>query len=166
MIAPTPGTPDLTGAPWLMSMRPPLRGCTLGCRATLGHDTRWWNRARRSRTLRRARWGCWPGRGIIACRPAFFLGGQRNDSAVDPRHRLDDTLGGGTQRFEFLRSRGRHGDREEHLVVGDENIRNQPELDNVAVEVRTSHRLQLLEHLLLRHACHSKFHPCHSFQLK
>ena len=128
-----------------------------GC--TLSRYARRWNRARRSRPL----CGPWRGGGlrrrIVAGRPAFLLGCQGNDGAGDVRHGLDDALGGGPQRLQFLGPLGWHGDREEHLAVGNENIRHEAELDDVAVEVGTGHCLQLFEDLVFRHACHCNSIP-------
>ena len=76
---------------------------------------------------------------------ALLLGRQRHHGAGNAGDRLDDALGGGAQRLHLLRARGRHGDREEHLLVGDEDVRDQPEIDDIAGEIRAVHGLQTVE---------------------
>ena len=112
MIEAMPGTPRL---PWLCD----AGACGAGrLRRRLRPGS---GRARRNRRFHAA---------------ALLLGGQRDHGAGDAGHRLDDALGGGAQRLHLLGAGGRHGDREEHLAVGDEDVGEEPELDDVAGEIR------------------------------
>ena len=76
---------------------------------------------------------------------ALLLGGQRDDGAGDAGDGLDHALGGGAQRLQLLGARGRNGDREEHLGVGDEDVGDHAEADDVALEVRPAHGLQAFD---------------------
>ena len=97
------------------------------------------------RAAARSGGGCGPRRYSRFHAAALLLGGQRHHRAGDARDRLDRALGGGPQRLHLLRPRGRHGDRKEDLGVGDENLRNQSERDDVAGEVRAVDRPEAFE---------------------
>ena len=116
MIASMPGTPRL---PWLCE----AGACGAGAarRRRRGAGGRGGGGARRHRRFHAA---------------ALLFGGQRHDRAGDARDRLDHALGGGAQRLQLLGARGRHGDREEHLAVGNEDVGHQAEVDDVAGEIR------------------------------
>ena len=76
---------------------------------------------------------------------ALLFRRQRDHGAGDAGDRLDDTLGGGAQRLHLLGTGSRHGDRKEHLGIGNENLGNHAEVDDVAGEVRSVDRLQALD---------------------
>ena len=129
MIASMPGTPRL---PWLCE----AGACGAARGAGGGAAGRGRGRARRDRRFHAA---------------ALLLGGQRNDRAGHAGDGLDHALGGGAQRLQLLGAGGRNGDREEHLCVGDEDVGDHAEADDVALEVRTAHGLQAFDHGFLGH---------------
>jgi hypothetical protein len=67
---------------------------------------------------------------------ALLFGGQRDHGPGDARHRLDRTLGGGSQRLHLAGALGRHRDREEHLGICNEDVGDQAQIDDVAGEIR------------------------------
>ena len=107
MIEAMPGTPRL---PWLCE----AGACGAGRAA-----------------LARACGGGAAGRGGTGASmpPPFFSAVSATIAPVTPGMALTDTLGGGAQRLHLLGARGRHGDREEHLAVGDEDVRDQSEIE-------------------------------------
>ncbi|MCY1250101.1 hypothetical protein D9M72_636990 [compost metagenome] len=70
---------------------------------------------------------------------------QRDHCRADPGDFAHHALGGGAHRLQLLGPIGRHGDREVGLAVRDEDIRNEPELDDVAFHVRSAHGSQLIK---------------------
>ena len=124
MIASMPGTPRL---PWLCEAGACAAG--RGAAGAAGAAGRICGaaRARRDRRFHAA---------------ALLLGGQRDDGAGNAGNGLDHALGRRAQRLEFLGAGGRHGDREEHLGVGDEDVGHHAEADHVTVEIGAAHRLQ------------------------
>ena len=71
---------------------------------------------------------------------ALLLRRQRHHGAGDAGDRLDDAFGRGAQRLQLLRPVGGHGDREKHLGIGDEDVGDHAEVDDVVLEIRTTHR--------------------------
>ena len=72
---------------------------------------------------------------------ALLLRRQRHHGAGNAGHRLDDALGRRAQRLHLLRARGGTVI-EKNTFVGDEDVGDQPEIDDVAGEIRAVHRLQ------------------------
>ena len=147
---PTPPLPDATAMIASTPGTPRLAGCATG----------------RRRGCRRGKRGAWraaalrPWRNRCGHAAALLLGGQRHHGAGDAGDRRHHALGGGAQRLELLGPLGWHGDREEHLAVGDEDVRNQPEADDIALEIGTLDGRQAFEDGFLGDG-----HGCTSFAL-
>ncbi len=77
--------------------------------------------------------------------PPFFSAVSATMAPATPGIALDDAFRGGAQRLHLLRTCGRHRDRREDLLVGDEDVRDETKVDDVAGEIRTVHRLQAIE---------------------
>ena len=95
--------------------------------------------------LRRRRW-----RGRTG--PSLAAGGQRHHRTLDAGNGLGGAFGGFAQRFEFLRARGRNGEREIDLRIGDEDFRHHAEIHNIAFEIRSLDRSQFRQNLFFGHA--------------
>ncbi len=80
----------------------------------------------------------------------FAFGGQHRHRARDPGQLLDDLLGCLAHRLEIVGAGGRHGDREIDPRVLDHDVRDEAEIDDVAVEIGAFHAAQPIENLALR----------------
>jgi hypothetical protein len=89
-------------------------------------------------------------------RPSLAVGGEGDGDGLHSRHILHRLLGGPAQRFE-LRSAGRiDGNGEIDLAAANDDLRDEPERDDVVAEVRPFDVLKRVEHALFedgfRHA--------------
>src|SRR3990170_858469 len=75
---------------------------------------------------------------------------QNGRHAADARDLADHFFRGLAQRLELARALGRHRDREIDAIVLDQDLGDEPELDDVGVEIGTLHAPQALENLALR----------------
>lgn len=78
------------------------------------------------------------------------VGRQSDHCRGDPGNVTHHALGCSPHRLQLLGAFGRHGDREIGLAVGDEDIRHEPEVDDIAFHARATHRAQLFEHYFFR----------------
>ncbi len=141
MIEAMPGTPRLPGC-----ARPAhaAQGAGAGRRRAPARRGRARGAARRTRRHRRLH------------AAALLLGGQRDHGAGDAGNGLHGALGGGAQRLQFLGAGRRHGDREEHLGIGDEDVGDQAEIHDIAGKIRPVDRPELLDDGFLGD-CHVRY---------
>ena len=142
MIASMPGTPRL---PWLCE----AGACGAGARGS-------WRR----------RWLGAAGRGGTGASmpPPFFSAVSATTAPATPGMALTTRSAAARSGSSLLGARGRHGDREEHLRVGDEDVRHHAELDDVAGEIRPVDRLQAFEDGFLGDGHGSAFGSCLRFR--
>ena len=132
---PTPPLPDATAMIASMPGTPRRPGCARRAHAV----------GARCCTARPGRWRGGAARTGASMPPPFFSAVSATIAPATPGIALTTRSAAARSGVEFLRARGGHGDGEEHLGVGDENIGNQAEADDIALEIRTLDRLQLFD---------------------
>lgn len=80
---------------------------------------------------------------------------QCDKGTLDAWHFLDDALGGEPHRLQLFGAIGRDGDGEIDLAVGDEDVGDHAELDDIVLEIGSTHGLQRFENLFLGDVGHS-----------
>ena len=149
---PTPPLPEATAIMCLMPATwiavPPAAGSR--CRAAAG-------RAPGARLLHPGafRHRSAPRRGAGCCRPARLLRRQHGDDALHAVHLAHDLLGGLAQGLELGRPLRRHRDREGDAAVLQQDLRHQPQVDDIALHVGPLDPAQALDDLLFAgaHLC-------------
>ncbi len=90
------------------------------------------------------------------CAAGLVIGRQRDERTLDAGHCGDDLFGRHPKGFKLARAAGGNGDREIDLGIGNEDVRDHAEGDDVAFEVRATDGSENSKHLFLRDVRHLK----------
>ncbi|MNL52654.1 hypothetical protein D3C87_1758480 [compost metagenome] len=101
----------------------------------------------------RVRRRCW----FRIGRAGFLFRRQGHQGALDAGNGLDRTIGSLAQRLQLVGTISGHGDRKVDLAVGNEDIADHAEIDDIAFKIRATHRLQRFKNAFARHIRHD--HP-------